>query len=126
MVLSQFRQKVNLSQCSIYNFSRVFLGGDGEEGAMKVSSNLPKVSPKISPKFWQNLMSSKFKKKHNTKRRSLHQQTSLALLIVIINKVKQNAFIGKALHYESKHSRPRHLFSINSYFILNNTIIFQQ
>jgi len=26
MVLSQFRQKVNLAQCSIYNFSRFFLG----------------------------------------------------------------------------------------------------
>jgi len=35
-----------------------FGGGEGEEGAAKVSQNLPKVSPK----FWQNFMSSNFKK----------------------------------------------------------------
>jgi len=29
MVLSQFPQKVNFAQCSIYNFSHVFLGGGG-------------------------------------------------------------------------------------------------
>jgi len=46
MVLSQFRQKVNFAQCSIYTISQVFFwGGRGgvKEGAMKVSQNLPKV-----------------------------------------------------------------------------------
>jgi len=53
MVLSQFRQKVNFAQCSIYNFSRVFL----EVGARNLCQNLPKVSPKVLPKLscsrWQ-------------------------------------------------------------------------
>jgi len=52
---------------SCQNFSHVFLGGgSGEKGATKLSQNLPKVSLKVSPKFWQNFMSSKFKKKHTT------------------------------------------------------------
>jgi len=51
----------------IYNFLHVFFGGEGgEEGATKLSQNLLKVSPKVSPKFWQNFMSSKFQKNHNT------------------------------------------------------------
>jgi len=63
MVLSQFWQKVNFAKCSIYNFSHVFLWGvGGEEGATKLSQNLPKVPPK----GWQNFMSSKFEKNHNT------------------------------------------------------------
>jgi len=37
-------------------------GEGGEEGAKKLSQNLPKVSPK----FWQNFMSSKFPKNYNT------------------------------------------------------------
>jgi len=41
-------------------------GGSGEEGATKLSQNLPKVSTKVSPKFWQNFISSKFQKNHNT------------------------------------------------------------
>jgi len=41
----------------------MFWGGEGgEEGATKLSQNLTKVSPK----FWQNFMSLKFKKNHNT------------------------------------------------------------
>jgi len=68
MVLSQFRQKVNFAQCSIYKFSRVFIwgvkgwGGGGDETFPKFAG----VLPKVSPKFWQNFMSSKFQKKHNT------------------------------------------------------------
>jgi len=45
-------------------FLTCFLGGEGggEEGATKVSQKLTKVSRK----FWQNFMTSKFQKNHNT------------------------------------------------------------
>jgi len=42
-------------------------GEGGEWGATKLSQNLPNVSLKVSPTFWQNFMSSKFQKNHNTK-----------------------------------------------------------
>jgi len=40
-------------------------GGGGDETFPKFG-NFPKVSPKVLPKFWQNFMSSKFQKNHNT------------------------------------------------------------
>jgi len=52
MVLSQFRQKVNFAQCSIYNFSRVFLGGGrwgggGEETFPKFAESFAKILAKF-------------------------------------------------------------------------------
>jgi len=53
MALSQFRQKLFFAKCSIYNFSLPFFGRGGRGG--------DKTFPKVSPKFWQNFISSKFK-----------------------------------------------------------------
>jgi len=63
MVLSHFLQKVNFAQRNICNFSRFFcLGGVWEGGGDETFPKFAKVLPKVSPKFWQNFMSSKFKK----------------------------------------------------------------
>jgi len=56
MVLSQFRQKVNFAQCSIYNFSRFFLGGGGwggggDETFPKFVESFAKSFAKILAKF---------------------------------------------------------------------------
>jgi len=60
MISSKFRQNDIFAQRSILNFSR-FLGG-GWWGGAKLSG----LVPKVSPKFWQNFMSKKFQKNHNT------------------------------------------------------------
>jgi len=43
-----------------------------EEGETKLSKNVPKVLLKVLPKFWQNFMSSKFQKNHNTSAYALY------------------------------------------------------
>jgi len=49
MVLSQFRQKVKFAQCSIYNFSHVFLlgGGGGDESFPKFAESFAKILAKF-------------------------------------------------------------------------------
>jgi len=57
MVSSQFWQKVNFAQCSIYNFSRVFLGGwggwggGGVETFTKLAESFAESFAKIMAKF---------------------------------------------------------------------------
>jgi len=63
IVLSKFRLKVNFAQCSIYNFSRFLFVGTAVGRRQR---NFPKFAESFGPKFWQNFMSSEFKKKHNT------------------------------------------------------------
>jgi len=52
MVLSQFRQKVNFTQCSIYNFLHVFFmgrgwGGGGNESFPKFAESFAKIFAKF-------------------------------------------------------------------------------
>jgi len=48
---------------AVYTISQIFVGGGWRGG---VDETFPKFA-EVSPKFWQNFMSSKFKKNHNTK-----------------------------------------------------------
>jgi len=60
LVLSQFRQKVNFAQCSIYNFSHVFWGGEGL--VRRVRRNFPKICRKFRQNFGTISWCQNFKK----------------------------------------------------------------
>jgi len=61
MVLSQVRQKVNVAQCSIYNFSHVFFGGGkgGDETFPKFAKSFTEIFAKILEKFHELKISKK-------------------------------------------------------------------
>jgi len=59
-VLSKFRQKCQIYTVQYIKIFSVFLLGRGDE-------IFPKVLPKVSSKFWQNFMSSKFQQNRNTR-----------------------------------------------------------
>jgi len=50
MILSQFRQKVNFAQCSIYKFSRVLFGGGGGWGGGG-NETFPKFAESFADSF---------------------------------------------------------------------------
>jgi len=51
MVLSQFRQKVNFAQCSIFSHGFFWGWGSGEVGATKLSQNFAESFAEILAKF---------------------------------------------------------------------------
>jgi len=66
-----FNTSENIGEHSVCNFSTKFFGG--REFALGRGEILPKVSPKVSPKFLKNCVSSKFHQNCNTNKESCQE-----------------------------------------------------